>query len=111
MITNLVEKNSTELNEIAAKLFATLDECEFFGTLAKYLSSSLDTNHTNVFIFDENSNLKQIMSQNKRVSKKVNPGKEISHLLHVVKTKRPYFSNNISRDPLFHGGANRKVRV
>ena len=103
MITNLVEKNSTELNEIAAKLFATLDECEFFGTLAKYLSSSLDTNHTNVFIFDENSNLKQIMSQNKRVSKKVNPGKEISHLLHVVKTKRPYFSNNISRDPLFHG--------
>lgn len=103
MTTTLVEKKLTNLSEITAKLFATLDEGEFFGELAKFIGKSIGCDKHSVYVLGENSDIRQVILDNKNNPKVIDLNKSSAHLQHVVKTKRPYFSNNISRDPLFHG--------
>ncbi|MFZ9001093.1 MAG: sigma-54-dependent Fis family transcriptional regulator [Bacteriovoracaceae bacterium] len=102
-MTTIVEKNLTELNEITAKLFTTLEESEFFGELAQFIGKSIACDKYSVYVVNENSDIRQIILDNKKSTKNISLNKSDSYLQHVVKTKRPYFSNNISRDPLFHG--------
>lgn len=82
----LVVKNITnEMSTLKAILLSTLDENLFFNELSKFFNTQILSDRVFATIVSE--------------------GLEESDSIvsYVYKTKRPYFSNNVLRDPLFKG--------
>jgi len=94
-------KISSEIQQLSSILLSTLDETIFFSELAQYLMKHVACEKARVFVVLEDSSVK-LVSENGRP---IIDGKELmigeGPAGHVVRTKRPYFSNNVARDPLF----------
>ncbi len=100
---------STELEELSTKLLATLDESTFFGILGEFLSKHVPCDNIIVNRVMEDNSVKIVSFDGRPVV-----GSEIktdgpASAGYVIRTKRPYFSNNVERDPIFEEEANKGI--
>ncbi len=106
-----VAKDLTKIQEISANLLSSLDESVFFPTIGKLFHDHMGVDQTLVFMAQENGSMK-LISKNGRLLKK---GKTLEKGMgpcgHVIRTKKPYFSNNTERDPLFADASEEGIRA
>ncbi|RLA62876.1 MAG: hypothetical protein DRQ88_04880 [Epsilonproteobacteria bacterium] len=102
-MSTLKKTEPNKINTLASTLLSTLDEKKFFGKLSSFIAKKLDADNSFVFLVLEDKSTKLIVKNGKKVKKEkiLAPGEGPSG--HVVRTKSPYFSNNVARDPLFSG--------
>lgn len=100
-MSGILAKSSSEIQELMSLLLSTLDESTFFNELSKFLTQSVSCDRIIVHkVLDDQST--QLIACNGSVvedGKKLEKGQGPAG--HVIRTKKSYFSNNVSRDPLF----------
>lgn len=97
---SLDQKLKSEIENLSSVLFSTLDEGIFFNELSKFLTKKIGADKSFTFILgDKNETL--LTCRNGRIAAKRIALDSEPPVRHVINTKRPYFSNNLSRDPLF----------
>lgn len=88
----------TEIKGALSSLFSTLDEGKFFKHLTTLISKEIDCENSFAILIQEGRAIKLI-------GRSLNPELPLNlddrPSSHVFKTKTPYFSNNLNRDPLF----------
>jgi|GEM_PF-1823484 len=99
------EKERTILGEAEGKnlcqrLLGILDEAAFFGELASSLSSSLGVSSFKVYKVEPEGPPSLLICSHDIGPEKAR--KNLSTVIHLLKNKRAYFSNDISRDPLYN---------
>jgi Nif-specific regulatory protein len=89
-----------EITKLSTILLATLDESLFFTELSKYISTIVPVDSVLIYRIVEKTSL-QLVSENNEpvVAQELSDNRGVQ--THVLKTKRPYFSNNTSSDPMF----------
>ncbi len=95
-------KKLSELKGLSSRLLATLDEVVFFSELGKYFSKIFPIDQVSVYLVREKSVCLLPKKNKKGVSAK-EIGMEKTEgwpVGHVVRTRRPYFCNDVARDPL-----------
>ena len=97
-----LNKNYFSLENLESFLFSTLDEKVFFEKLSSFLIQEIKVDRVlSYYLQDGGETLKLIAASGKkgRAPKPtlVNQGAGAC----VIRTKKPYFSNNVSRDPIF----------
>jgi len=110
-MTEATAKLSTQMENLTSILLSTLDEGIFFSTLCKYLSENIQSDRVLVYKVCEDSSA-HLMSRNGEIIKEeviLDKGAGVSG--HVIKTKKPYFSNSVARDPLFSKEAEEGVQA
>lgn len=101
-------KNLTSIERISSILLATLDEAIFFAELSSHLAGHLDCEAVQVFRVQDEMAPKLIASNFKAV--KEDAAVDTRFAAYVQKNKRPYFSNNVERDPILASEAARGVK-
>ncbi|MGB0452703.1 MAG: sigma 54-interacting transcriptional regulator [Bacteriovoracaceae bacterium] len=100
-MSGILAKASMEIQELTSLLLSTLDESLFFNELSKFLAQCVICDRVMVYkVLDDQST--QLIACNGSI---VKDGKQLDKgqgpTGHVIRTKKSYFSNNVSRDPLF----------
>lgn len=106
-----VTKNLTKIQEVSSILLSSLDESLFFPHLGKLLHDHVGVDKTLVYIVQENGSVKNIAKNGKLLKKGKVLEKGIGPAGHVIRTRKPYFSNNTDRDPLFVEAKEEGVRA
>ena len=106
----VLNKNSSEAQNLVSVLLSTLDEAVFFVELMKQLSSQINADKTLVYIANEESNLKLLVEDGSATSSKSYEKNE-GLAAYVLRTKKSYFSNNVSRDPIFAKEPNKALKA
>lgn len=101
-MNQLHSENSNELTSLSTVLLATLDQSIFFTELSKFISIIVPADSIEVYRVIEKISLQLVSIENETVSPQ-DIGEVKGILAHVLKTKMPYFSNNVSNDPMFIG--------
>lgn len=100
-MTQLVETSLTKIGELSSVLLTTLDESIFFNELARFMRNEIQCDLVSVYkVLEDHSAV--LVSRNGEIidqSKDLIKGKGSAG--HVIRTKRPYFSNQTDRDPVF----------
>lgn len=101
-MANLAGEKLSQLEELNNLLLSTLDEGLFFSNLSTFLNASMNVECFKVYLVQEDQSAKLISKQGQSVEN----GHELiigqGSAGHVIRTKKAYFSNNVSRDPIFH---------
>lgn len=101
---------SEEVQTLSNLLFSSLDEKVFFPTLGMHFHKQIGADHTKIYIVNQDQSA-ELVSLNGKISKKKHElSKGEGPCGHVIRTKRPYFSNNTQRDPLFSAEASEGVK-
>ena len=100
-MSDLVEKVSAEIDNLSTILLSTLDEAQFFGHLASFMTAQMNVERANIYVVKEDSKAILISENGKATDSSVILEKGHGPAGHVIRTKKPYFSNNTQRDPLF----------
>ncbi len=108
-MTNLAKNISTEIEELMSKLLTNLEEKIFFVELSRFLVKRIEADSVNVYLVNEDSAVRQLVC-NGRSSRKSQVEKSQGIVGYVIRTKRPYFSNSVERDPLFAGSVSDDVK-
>jgi len=104
-----VEKVSAEIENLSTILLSTLDEAQFFSHLAGFMASQLSCERANIYVVKEDSKAILISENAKPTDGSLVLEKGHGPAGHVIRTKKPYFSNNTQRDPLFQKEAEQGV--
>lgn len=103
---NLLNKNYFDIENLESFLFSTLDEKLFFDTLSEFLKKEINVDRVLAYYFQgKDIEGKDTLKLISTVGKKGSAPKDL--LInegaggYVLRTKRPYFSNNVKRDPIF----------
>lgn len=96
-----VAKELTKIQEVSSTLLSSLDESVFFPTLGKLLHDHIKADKTLVYMVQENGSVRLISKNGKLLKRGKVLDKGMGPSGHVIRTKKPYFSNNTERDPLF----------
>ncbi|WP_372653963.1 sigma 54-interacting transcriptional regulator [Halobacteriovorax sp.] len=104
-MTEILAKNSTRIEELSSILLSTLDEQVFFNEISKCLKDIVLGDRVRILRVRENGSCLLVSENGKSVKNGqiVEKGSGIAG--NVLRTKKAYFSNNISRDPLFSADA------
>lgn len=96
-------KNSIndELSELSQDLLSTLDESIFFSELSRFLYKQIQADSTLIYNVLEDSTAKLISKDSGPIYDGKVLEKDSGVVGYVIRTKMPYFSNNVERDPLF----------
>ena len=100
-MTEPVAKLSTEIQELSSILLSTLDESIFFNELSKFLLSVVECDQIMVFKVLDDLRAVEVSQNGVIVEDGLTLEKGAGVAGHVVRTKKAYFSNNVTRDPLF----------
>ena len=102
LATKLNRLNS-KMREIEADLLSSLDEEFFFGRLARVVKGHFSCDRVIVFKSMEDGSPVFVSDTESPGATPyiLEKGKGVSG--HVIRTSRPYYSNNSSRDPVFNG--------
>jgi len=102
-VSTLKKTEQNEINTLSSTLLSTLDEKKFFGKLSSFIAKKVNADNSFVFLVLEDKSTKLMVENGKKAkgTKIMSAGEGPSG--HVVRTKSPYFSNNVKRDPLFSG--------
>ncbi|MCF8059499.1 MAG: sigma 54-interacting transcriptional regulator [Bacteriovoracaceae bacterium] len=106
-----VTKNLTKIQEISSILLSSLDESVFFPTLGKLLHDHVGVDKTLVYMVQENGSVRLVSKNGKLLKKGKTLDKGTGPSGHVIRTKKPYFSNNTDRDPLFQAAKEEGIRA
>lgn len=106
-MTNSAAKNLTDIERISSILLATLDESIFFAELSAHLASHLECESVLVYRVQEDASPKLIARNFKPVSEM---NDDASLASYVQKSKRPYFSNHVERDPVLASEAAKGIK-
>ena len=106
-----VTKNLTKIQEVSSSLLSSLDEGLFFPQLGKFLHDYMGVDKTLVYIVQENGSVKNISKNGKSLKRGRVLEKGMGPAGHVIRTRRPYFSNNTERDPLFSEASEEGIRA
>lgn len=98
-----VEKSQNlTLNEnLLSSLLSTLDEDIFFAELGGFLHTLIGSDNTSIYIVKEDLSAELVSINGEVLSSKSHIAKGEGPVGHIIRTKRPYFSNNAQRDPVF----------
>ncbi len=100
-MSDSLAKQSTEIQNLSTVLLSTLDEAQFFSHLAQFMAAQLGADKANIFIVKEDSKAVLISDNGQPVDGSIVLEKGHGPAGHVIRTKKPYFSNCTQRDPLF----------
>jgi Nif-specific regulatory protein len=100
-MSEVLAKYSTEIEKLSSILLSSLDESVFFPELGKFFHKTIAADQTLVYLIKEDQSARLIAKNGRFVKKETILEKGDGVTGHVVRTKSPYFSNNITRDPLF----------
>ncbi len=107
-MTNSAAKNLTSIERISSILLATLNEGVFFAQLSSHLATVVNAESVRVFRTQEDGAPKLVASNFQAVSEESEEDSRFA--AYVQKNKRPYFSNNVERDPVLASEAARGVK-
>jgi DNA-binding NtrC family response regulator len=102
--------NNDEIQNLSNRLFSSLEEKHFFPTLCAHFHKIVGADNTKIFIVNQDQSASLISENGKISKKKVSLVRGEGSTGHVIRTKKPYFSNNTERDPLFSVEASSGVR-
>ncbi|MBT7609326.1 MAG: sigma-54-dependent Fis family transcriptional regulator [Bacteriovoracaceae bacterium] len=102
--------NNDEIKNLSNSLFSSLEEKHFFPALGAYFHKMVGADNTKIFIVNQDQSASLISENGKISKKKVILVKGEGSTGHVIRTRKPYFSNNTERDPLFSIEASAGVR-
>lgn len=97
-MTQVVETSLTKIGELSSILLTTLDESIFFNELARFMKGEIACDHVIVYKVLEDHSAVMVSNDGELVDGHIK-GKGPAG--HVIRTKRPYFSNQTDRDPVF----------
>ncbi len=106
----VLNKNSVDVQSLVSILLSTLDESVFFVELMKQLSNEVKADKALVYVAHEDATLKLLVENSVATSNK-NYEKNEGLAAYVLRTKKPYFSNNVSRDPIFAKESNKALKA
>lgn len=96
-------QNVNEISTLSSVLLSTLDEAIFFGKISGFFHEAFKEHSVQAYKVYSDGAI-QLVSEN---GKAHNDGEIIERPAnisgYVIRTKRAYISNNVQRDPLFHG--------
>lgn len=95
-----LNQETAEIEILSKNLFSTLDQFSFFNELGMFLSKELQSDKFQTILIGDDKSGSLLGNSIEDGIQKINISKELA-LTHVIKTKCPYFSNNLDRDPLF----------
>lgn len=110
-MTKSMMKKATGLDELMSILLSTLDEKIFFSELSKSLQEVISCDHLKVYLVQEDTSAVLVSHNGKVVEGGAHLKKGEGPAGHVIRTKKPYFSNNVSRDPLYQREAQEGVKA
>jgi Nif-specific regulatory protein len=108
-MTTTPAKKVTELNELTSILLSTLDERIFFQELSRHLQNIVESDHIQVYLVQEDLEATLVSLDGKAIENGLVLKKGEGPAGHVIRTKKPYFSNNVARDPLFQKEASQGI--
>ncbi len=91
-----VEKKD-EISVLTSSLLSTLNESSFFGELSQFLVNNLKRT-IRVYIAYDDGNAKMVARDGIGIE---GSKEKLAVVGHVVRSRRPYFSNSVKSDPLF----------
>jgi Nif-specific regulatory protein len=100
-MTELVAKSSTGIQDLSSTLLSTLDEAIFFSELGNYLSNQLVSDQLLIYKVHEDASVELVSKNGQVINGAPLMTKGMGACGHVSRTKKPYFSNNTMRDPIF----------
>ena len=103
LVSTLKKTEQNEITTLSSTLLSTLDEKKFFGKLSSFIAKKVDADNSSVFLVLEDKSTKLIVKNGKKAKGTIVLAAGEGPSGHVVRTKSPYFSNNVKRDPLFSG--------
>lgn len=110
-MSDTVEKISAEISNLSTILLSTLDESQFFSHLAHFMAAQLNVEKANIYVVKEDSKAVLVSEGGQPAKGSLILEKGHGPAGHVIRTKKPYFSNNTQRDPLFHKEAEEGVKA
>ena len=110
-MSDSLAKQSTEIQNLSTILLSTLDEAQFFSHLAQFMAAQLGADRANIFVVKEDSKAVLISENGQPVDGSIILEKGHGPAGHVIRTKKPYFSNCTQRDPLFAKEAEEGVKA
>jgi len=97
---NLAHNLLSEIKYLESSLLTQLDESSFFLQLGDFIKKQIDAQLFSVGLIYENSNIKHIIRNGEHLK-----DQEVTQVIgidsFVLRTKKAYYSNNVSSDPLF----------
>ncbi|MCP4912571.1 MAG: sigma-54-dependent Fis family transcriptional regulator [Oligoflexia bacterium] len=96
-----VSKKEAKIEKLMSILLTTLDEKLFFSSLDKFLKNEIACDHSKIYIVRDDNSAVLISNDGKKAKKSAKLDRGHGPAGHVIKTRRPYFSNSAQRDPLF----------
>lgn len=97
-----MSKELTEIEHLSAVLLSTLDESFFFSELAVHLNKHIGADRVHAFRAFEDGKVEQVCDSGKAIAGGKCLEKGVGPAGHVIRTKKAYFCNDTTRDPLFH---------
>lgn len=97
-----MSKELTEIEHLSAILLSSLDESFFFSELAVHLNKTIGAEQVQAFRALEDGKIEQVCLNGKAIIGGKCLEKGMGPAGHVIRTKKAYYSNDTSRDPLFH---------
>jgi len=106
----VLNKNLPDVQSLVSVLLSTLDESLFFIELMKQLADEVKADTTRIYLANETGALK-LLIEDLTLTKNVSYEKNEGLAAYVLRTKKPYFSNNITRDPIFAKESNKAIKA
>lgn len=110
-MSDQVEKVSAKIENLSTILLSTLDESQFFSHLAQFMAAQLDAERANIYVVKEDSKAIMVSENGQPADGSIVLEKGHGPAGHVIRTKKPYFSNCTQRDPLFNKEAEEGVKA
>ena len=98
---NTLEKNLSEIEQLASILLSTLDEKIFFNELAKFFITTTEIENVSLYMVTEEKTAQLVSRGGEMIEEGDIIPKGFGLVGQVIRTRRAYFSNNIMKDPLF----------
>lgn len=100
-MTQAVETSLTKIEELSSILLTTLDESIFFNELGRFMADVVECDHIIVYKVLEDHSAIMVSRDGEIIDLEKQQIKGKGPAGHVIRTKRPYFSNQTDRDPVF----------
>jgi Nif-specific regulatory protein len=89
---------------LVTSLLSSLEEGSFFHKLASYVWEAMGDKRVEIFLAFNDETTQMVATHEGPVSSSSVVSRGIGTSGQVAKTKRPYFSNNVKRDPIYSDG-------
>jgi Nif-specific regulatory protein len=99
---NTVFEGNVELQDLSIKLLENLEEAVFVENFANYMKEVVKADEFTVCKVLHDQSVQEVFSAGVYNGDGVVTSKGLGIAGHVIKTRTPYFSNNVSKDPIFN---------